>query len=371
MLLAGMLFLPVVGGHLPAAQACSCIALAPEELLKMAEVAFEGTAVRAAEPGPGSGRSDEPVTWTFDVDRTVKGSVPDPVTVATARSSASCGFSFTPGLRYRVLAYRRADGRLETGLCSGTVEAPLPSSSGDGYRLAAADGGVFAFGAAGFHGSAATLRLAAPVVGMAATPTGRGYWLVAADGGVFAFGDAPFLGSTGAIRLAAPVVGMAATPTGRGYWLVAADGGVFAFGDARFLGSAAPRRLPVPVVAIASTGTGSGYWLLAADGRILAFGTAPDDVAGFAPGGRAVALAAVPGGGLLVLGGDGNVVGLGGAPAFGGLDRRAAIAMAATPAGRGYWVATADGAVVPFGDARSHGTLAGVRLRAPVVGLAG
>ncbi len=33
---------------------------------------------------------------------------------------------------------------------------------------------------------------------MAATPTGRGYWLVATDGGIFAFGDAGFFGSTGA-----------------------------------------------------------------------------------------------------------------------------------------------------------------------------
>lgn len=35
----------------------------------------------------------------------------------------------------------------------------------------------------------------APVVGMAATPTGQGYWLVCADGGVFAFGDAGFFGN--------------------------------------------------------------------------------------------------------------------------------------------------------------------------------
>jgi peptidoglycan recognition protein len=35
----------------------------------------------------------------------------------------------------------------------------------------------------------------APVTGIAATPTGKGYWLVAADGGVFAFGDAGFYGN--------------------------------------------------------------------------------------------------------------------------------------------------------------------------------
>lgn len=35
----------------------------------------------------------------------------------------------------------------------------------------------------------------APIVGMASTPTGEGYWLVAADGGVFAFGDAGYFGN--------------------------------------------------------------------------------------------------------------------------------------------------------------------------------
>ncbi|MDA8367272.1 MAG: hypothetical protein M0Z62_10010, partial [Actinomycetota bacterium] len=78
-----------------------------------------------------------------------------------------------------------------------------------------------------------------PVVGMAATPDGGGYWLVAADGGIFSFGDARFHGSTGALVLNQPIVGMAATPDGGGYWLVAADGGIFTFGDAPFKGSGA------------------------------------------------------------------------------------------------------------------------------------
>ena len=38
-------------------------------------------------------------------------------------------------------------------------------------------------------------RLNAPVVGIAATPNGRGYWEVAADGGIFAFGAAGFFGN--------------------------------------------------------------------------------------------------------------------------------------------------------------------------------
>ena len=72
---------------------------------------------------------------------------------------------------------------------------------------------------------------------MAATPDGKGYWLVASDGGIFAYGDAGFYGSTGSIHLNKPVVGMTATPDGGGYWFVASDGGVFAYGDADFYGS--------------------------------------------------------------------------------------------------------------------------------------
>jgi hypothetical protein len=47
------------------------------------------------------------------------------------------------------------------------------------------------------------------VVGMAETANGSGYELVAADGGVFTYGSASFHGSMGGKPLAAPVVGIA------------------------------------------------------------------------------------------------------------------------------------------------------------------
>ena len=50
-----------------------------------------------------------------------------------------------------------------------------------------------------------------PVVGMAVDLTGGGSWLVASDGGIFAYGDAGFYGSAGNLTLNEPVVGMAAT----------------------------------------------------------------------------------------------------------------------------------------------------------------
>ena len=108
---------------------------------------------------------------------------------------------------------------------------------GKGYWLVAADGGIFSYGDAQFHGSAGNLTLNRPIVGMASTPRGGGYWMVASDGGIFAFGDAQFHGSTGNLTLNRPIVGMASTPGGGGYWLVAADTGIFSFGNAAFYGS--------------------------------------------------------------------------------------------------------------------------------------
>jgi hypothetical protein len=46
---------------------------------------------------------------------------------------------------------------------------------------------------------------------MVNTLGGNGYWLVASDGGVFAYGDAGFYGSTGGTVLNRPIVGMAST----------------------------------------------------------------------------------------------------------------------------------------------------------------
>src|SRR5688500_17525766 len=60
---------------------------------------------------------------------------------------------------------------------------------------------VVAFGDAQSPGDPTALRPNRPVVAMASTPDGQGYWLVASDGGIFAFGNAGFHGSTGGIRL--------------------------------------------------------------------------------------------------------------------------------------------------------------------------
>ncbi len=206
------------------------------------------------------------------------------------------------------------------------LDAPIvgmaQTTDAAGYWMVASDGGIFAYGDAGFYGSMGGTPLNQPIVGMAATPDGRGYWLVAADGGVFAFGDAGFYGSMGGTHLNQPIVGMAAAPDGRGYWLVAADGGVFAFGDAPFYGSTGNIHLDQPVVGMTPTPDGRGYWFVAADGGIFAYGDA--------------AFHGSTGGTTL---------------------NEPIVGMAATPSGGGYWLVAGDGGIFGFGDAPYDGSL--------------
>ena len=217
------------------------------------------------------------------------------------------------------------------------VIRPLPASAPftphAGYRLAGADGGIYAFGATD-AGSLAGTHLNGPIVSVASTPR-FGYWLLASDGGIFSFGDAAFFGSTGNMRLNRPVVGMAATPSGHGYWLVASDGGIFSFGDAAFFGSTGNMRLNRPVVGMAATPTGHGYWLVASDGGIFSFGDAR------------------------FFGSTGNIH-----------LNQPIVGMAASPSGGGYWFAASDGGVFNYGDAHFWGSTGSQSLPAPIVGIA-
>ncbi|HTZ09236.1 MAG TPA: protease pro-enzyme activation domain-containing protein [Acidimicrobiales bacterium] len=212
---------------------------------------------------------------------------------------------------------------------------PFTYTGPRGYWTVASDGGIFAFGQMGFHGSMGGRRLDKPIVAMAGTPSSGGYWEVASDGGIFAFGDAGFYGSMGGRPLDKPVVAVAPTADGRGYWEVASDGGIFAYGDAGFYGSMGGRPLDKPIVGIAPTPDGRGYWEVASDGGLFAFG----DAAFYGS--------------------------MGGKP----LDKPI-VGMAATPDGAGYWEVASDGGIFAFGDAGFHGSTGGVRLSAPVVGMA-
>ena len=212
-----------------------------------------------------------PLPMSF-ADRTLRAVVVLAVLAATLAGAVPAGAAHGVGGGYWLAG---ADGKvyrfgtaLELGSLAGSsLNQPIvcmtSTATGHGYWLVARDGGVFAFGDAPYAGSTGAVVLNQPIVGMAAVPPGasggnatgpgNGYWLTAADGGVFAFGSAGFFGSTGNLRLNQPIVGMAPTPSGGGYWLVARDGGIFAFGSAGFFGSTGNLRLNQPIVGMAAT----------------------------------------------------------------------------------------------------------------------
>src|SRR5262249_30263917 len=69
-----------------------------------------------------------------------------------------------------------------------------------------------------------------PIVAMSRTVSGKGYWLVGADGGVFTFGDARFHGSGGS-KFFGVVIDLAPGANGRGYWLPNSVGPAFQLGE--------------------------------------------------------------------------------------------------------------------------------------------
>jgi hypothetical protein len=265
-------------------------------------------------------------------------------------------------------------------LAGQTAYAPItfapPAPAVPGYRMVASDGGIFAFGDAGFYGSMGGHVLARPIVGMAATPDGKGYWMVASDGGIFAFGDAGFYGSMGGHVLARPVVGMASTPDGKGYWEVASDGAVYAFGDAGFFGSTAGTVMAAPVVGMAATPDGKGYWLVGSDGGVYAFG----DAAFFGSAGSLhlnrpiVGMASTADGkGYWLVASDGGIFSYGDAPFHGSAGslhlNRPIVGMASTPDGGGYWLVAADGGIFAYGAAAFSGSTGSLALVQPMVGM--
>jgi hypothetical protein len=220
------------------------------------------------------------------------------------------------------------------------VVAGVNTCSNAGYWFIARDGGIFSYGDAAFHGSLGGVHLDSPVVGMAATPSGFGYYVVLANGTVYIGGDAlPFSDGHGhfdasSFHLAKPIVGIAATPTGRGYWLVASDGGIFSFGDAAFHGSTGNLHLVSPVVGMQATKTGSGYYMYAADGGIFAFG-------------------------------DAHFYG-----SVGGTVRpHPVVGMRLTASGHGYFFDDSAGTMFHFGDAVFAGDMSSVALNQPMIGI--
>ena len=159
-----------------------------------------------------------------------------------------------------------------------------PTANKAGYWLVASDGGVFAFGDAGYYGSipgsgllppGPACRTASMHPSSAWCPSsdGGGYFMVASDGGVFAFGDARFEGSCPGIGgCSGAAVAVVPDASGNGYWLITQTGSVYAFGDAPFYG--APGNQGSPVTSAVRTADGGGYWVLLANGAVYAYGDA-------------------------------------------------------------------------------------------------
>ncbi|HTD48950.1 MAG TPA: hypothetical protein VK771_00035, partial [Acidimicrobiia bacterium] len=88
-----------------------------------------------------------------------------------------------------------------------------------------------------------------------------------------------------------------------------------------------------------------------------------------------VGIAAKPGGqGYLLASADGEVLPFGAARSHGSMRGRRlnhpVVGIAYTPSGNGYFLVASDGGVFTFGDARFHGSLGGRRLHALIVGIA-
>lgn len=214
------------------------------------------------------------------------------------------------------------------------IVAGVNTCGNAGYWFVARDGGVFSYGDAAFHGSLGGQAIATPVASLAATPTGAGYYLATQGYAVYPYGDAADLGDFHTLKFNAPLVGMATTPSGRGFWLLGGDGGIFTKGDAQFHGSTGGIHLVSPVIGFAPTHSGKGYFLYAADGGIFSFGDAAF---------------------------HGSVGGT--------VRTNPIVGMRLSASGNGYWLTDSAGKVYAFGDAVFAGDMSSVKLFRPMIGM--
>jgi hypothetical protein len=95
-----------------AAQACSCMRIAPEGYRQQAAVIVEGKVMNVKREGDINGR----VTARIAVSKLVKGNAPKTLTVTTRGNSAACGVEFQKGKAGEFLLSRE-NGRFSTNLC--------------------------------------------------------------------------------------------------------------------------------------------------------------------------------------------------------------------------------------------------------------
>ncbi len=101
------------------ALACTCLpSKGPGEDLKLASAVFSGKVIeiRRHKVGDIFSRTEA----VLRVERVWKGGDATTVSLFSASHSATCGYHFKKGRTYLVYAYKDAEGRLSTGICSRT-----------------------------------------------------------------------------------------------------------------------------------------------------------------------------------------------------------------------------------------------------------
>jgi FG-GAP-like repeat/FG-GAP repeat len=120
-----------------------------------------------------------------------------------------------------------------------------------------------------------------------------------------------------------------------------------------------------------------GYWVLGLDGAVYALHGAPylGGINGRLNGGLAVGIIATSSGhGYYIITNTGVITTFGDARSFGSMAGRALnapiISLAPTPSGRGYWLLARDGGIFSFGDAHFYGSMGGHWLNKPIISMA-
>jgi hypothetical protein len=122
---------------------------------------------------------------------------------------------------------------------------------------------------------------------------------------------------------------------------------------------------------------GKGYRVVATDGSSTAYTTdsaTSTAAVALVADSTVVASSPAPNGGAWVASDDGSVFAVAGAPFYGSLGgmhlNQPIVGMASTPSGDGYWLVAKDGGIFSFGGARFFGSTGSIHLNKPIVGMA-
>ena len=201
-------------------------------------------------------------------------------------------------------------------LLEGPAVALAVDPYGDGYWIASRRGQVVACGVPDLVGTEG-VPTNGEVVDVVATGRRGGLWVLDRAGGVFCFGAAGFHGSVPGLELDAPIEAVSLTPApdDDGYWILDRAGGVFCFGEARYFGSIPEMGGGTAAAVTLLAATDEGYSIVTEDGTCHAFGRAPETTSAGAL--RPIVAATCTPDGVLLVDSEGIVYPLGMAPFLG------------------------------------------------------